>query len=260
VLRALINHRVKKGIVKRKEEKRVIMNEGGSFMKTTEIPTTIYYYSEVFDASKENYHYKLNAIGSGQRIISYCAQNIQKSNLDGVDLAQIQLFNSVYIPEYNAASLCFVFSSLEHGSFYCNLTCSGTLQIIHHHPPSALAAPLLFVPSQTMAMPPAEGDVDTYLACSVYTSIHDYIQTRSGHFFHLGVSFVPCSTLFIPLWLQNSYLEQLLCKWSTNKLTLANTESLIAVRMLDGNSSVRHAIRRPSEKHMRVVSNTSPNS
>jgi len=228
----------------------VIRDEATNLKHVTEIPVTIFYYIQVFDPTKETYHYKIEAVGSGRRRLAYCAQNIQKSSLDGADLVQIQLFNNVYIPEYNAASLCFVFSTTHDGIYYCELTCSGTLRVVSHHAPHSDVAVSL-PHSYKLARPPEpDGDIDTYLACSVYTSIHDYIQTRSGHFFHLGISFVPCGTLFIPLWLQSDYLELLLEKWMSNKMTLANIESLIAVRLLDGTSSVRHVIKRISEKHM----------
>ena len=59
-----------------------------------------------------------------------CNQGIERSTLGGADLAQIQLFNEVFIPECNTESLRMVFHDLSGAVYTCSPTVCGTMRLI----------------------------------------------------------------------------------------------------------------------------------
>jgi hypothetical protein len=186
----------------------------------------------------------------------YYSRSIEHSALGAVDMAHLQLFNSICIPESNARTMRFTFVTLHHGAYSCLVTPTGQLAIVRY---DAIAPGY---DSATALMPACTsdggGDLDTFHAASVYTLTHDYIQSSTpGRHIHVGVSFVPCGTLFIPLWLGENGMRALLAQWYEQKLPIARTEALVTVRLLDGGSSIRHAVPRLKEKHQHLRCSTS---
>lgn len=230
-------------------------------MTTTnvEIPCWVYYYRQTrYHGDPEGvYRYKMEAIlpcrgvddaASMQREYSTCA--IERSALTDRDLERLQLFNSICIPECNARSIRFVFASLHHGAYSCSVTPTGQLSIDGYH-----SDPPVYGDRDNVLLPP-DGDLDTFHATSIYTTMHDYIQTTTpNRYIHVGLSLVPCGTFFMPVWLGDGggALRTLLGQWYEQKLLLAKTESLFTVRLRDGDCSVRHVLPRAHEKHMRLM-------
>jgi hypothetical protein len=178
-----------------------------------------------------------------------CAKDtIQYNRLDSDGLFNLQLFNSVCIPESNARTMRFVFASAQQGAYTCNVTPTGQLSILQYHavPPAYDTASAL--------LPPSDGDLDAFHAASIYTITHDYIQTSTpARYIHIGLSFVPCGILFIPLWVGESGMRTLLTHFYEQKLPVAKTEALLTVRLLNGGSSIRHVVPRQHEKHERLL-------
>jgi hypothetical protein len=203
----------------------------------------------------------------------YHSRAIEHSGLRAVDLAHLQLFNSICIPEANARTMRFTFATQHHGAYTCLVTPAGQLAIDRYDataPAYDAATALTPSSSSSSGLAPriggdhavvvggkeeeGEPDLDTYHAASVYTLTHDYIQSSTpGRHIHVGASFVPCGTLFIPLWLGENGMRALLAQWYEQKLPVARTEALVTVRLLDGSSSIRHVVPRLREKHQHVA-------
>jgi hypothetical protein len=206
----------------------------------------------------------------------YHSRAIEHSGLRAVDLAHLQLFNSICIPEANARTMRFTFATQHHGAYTCLVTPAGQLAIDRYDAtapaydaataltPSSFPLPLLLLDvdddphhhhhAEEKEKEGEADDLDTYHAASVYTLTHDYIQSSTpGRHIHVGASFVPCGTLFIPLWLGEDGMRALLAQWYEQKLPVARTEALVTVRLLDGGSSIRHVVPRLREKHQHVA-------
>lgn len=223
------------------------------------IPCTTYHYLELAPAARYlGCTYKMCGIS-----VASCPSSVwyritpkmQSNSLSNPDeIAEIQLFNHIFIPESNAACIRLVFYTLSVGSFTCAFTDHGTLRVLSHDP-GATWKPEEIRASGLLKDPPV-GDADTFLANSIYTILHDYVQTRRSQssYFHAGISFCPSGTLFVPLWLSSYGLSRMVDEWRFQLLPIAQKESIITIRLLSGQSSVRHVVQRPTEKHSFIES------
>ncbi len=212
---------------------------------STEIPSSTYYYRQRLPAEEGGAEvvYKLEAILHQKQTVQVATGNIECSSLLGADLAQLQLFNDVYIPECNAASLCFIFASENDGAYTCVPTPSGALRIVSY----ASIAPT-YDPSE--AERPPEDGLDACHALSIFTIIHDFVETRTpGRYFHAGISFMPSSPLGVPTYLSAQNLRDLMAYWRRDRLPRARGQSLLSIRHFDGRTTVRHVIPQSKEKN-----------
>lgn len=240
-------------------------------------PCFLYYYRETRRAQDPAgvLRYRMEAIlpcgeeeevGEGGAGYRWChSHSIERSALHASDLVHLRLFNSICIPESNARTMRFTFATLHHGAYTYGVTPAGQLTVVRYEAAApTYDASVALMPSST----PSGGDhhgvvanndddtdeLDTFHAASVYTLTHDYIQTSTpGRNVHVGASFVPCGTLFIPMWLGESGMRALLAQWYEQKLPVARTEALVTVRLLGGGSSIRHVVPRLREKHQHVA-------
>jgi hypothetical protein len=231
----------------------------GSATTDAVIPCCVYYYRQTHYRSDPDgvYRYKMEAIlpcrkgvDDAAQARKYATHAIERSALIDADLDRLQLFNSICIPECNASSIRFIFASVHHGAYACSVTPTGQLSIDRYY-----CEPPAYVGRDDVLLPP-DGDLDTFHAASIYTTMHDYIQTTTpNRYIHVGLSFVPCGTFFMPIWLGDGggALRALLAQWYEQKLLLAKTESLVTVRLRNGDCSVRHVLPRAHEKHMRLM-------
>ena len=211
------------------------------------IPCITYRYIELRPDQRElrnfeMYTHRLHSIETMPRTIELPVQGIERNTLGGAELAQIQLFNEVYIPESNTKSIQLVFHDLDGMVYTCAPTVRGTLQVL-----SAVVGGLM--PGGRVCYPDQDGEGDVYFATSTHTMVHDYAETHSGRCFHVGVSFLPVGPVFMPLWMCSARLARILTDWSGPKLEAAKRESLLVVRELSGRHSIRHVLSRAHEKH-----------
>jgi hypothetical protein len=213
-----------------------------------QIPSVTFHYAELTKTQSMekgdiylHFTHRLIAIESNARSIEIPLNGIELNTLSGSDLAQIQIFNEVYIPESNTESIRLIFHELDGVSFTCKPTPRGTLCILPTDKESTIGASAVY-PDQT-------GDGDVYFAASAYTIVHDYVETNSGRCFHVGLSFLPTGPIFFPLWMCSSRLGPILKEWRGPKLDAAKRESLLMVRGLSGKYSIRHVLSRVHEKN-----------
>jgi len=215
---------------------------------SVDIPVCTYRYREIPEdiARCPKFRFRLESVTLRRRTVQWSNGNIERSTLMGADLAQLQLFNDVYIEEANAASLCFEFVEAS-GEAHTYTPLARTARLVRVRPAN------LDAPQQRTTPPPPsmsandapvlqlktsprkeDADLDTFYAASVYTLMHEYVQTGTPNnnssgpprFFHVGATLVPCSTLFVPLWLNDRALVNLLGEWRAHKLPHSKTQAL----------------------------------
>jgi len=201
-----------------------------------EIPTTVYIYREIKGYGE--YVYKLEQIINKKDSITYSHDFIEKNYLNESGMTQLEIFNRIYIPEVNQKALKFAFRC-ESGLYICSPTPYGRLDITgildkdcdyndggsgggHNN------SDLLLLSSSDLAF-------------SMYTVIHDYIETRNNNnvFYHVGTSPFPCTPIFIPTWVSNKTLCEILWEWGTCKMDVAKRESMVVVRCATGLTTVK---------------------
>ena len=217
------------------------------------VPVSIFYYREAVCSRMEGrYRYRLEAIESSVQSLQYeCSKQIERTTLMGSDLAQLQFWNKVCIPQANAKSIQFIFSSNQEdqGTYVCQMTSNGFLKAISYctnQEPSTLP---VYDPHKALKTC-VDGDVDTYYAASTFTIAHEYVQSRTtSHFIHVGASLVPCGTLFVPLWMNDRAMRALLCSFKLEQLPRAEQEALMMLHLRNGHTSFLHCIPRTQERH-----------
>jgi hypothetical protein len=187
-----------------------------------------------------NFKYRLARIESSTHQAQIATDGIEKSTVCGPDLAQIQVFNEVFIAECNSDSIRIVFhdGDSDAGS-YSFSPLSSKLTRKADAPPA----------TQPATQPAQSDDGDTFFAASGQTMVHDYAETHSGRFFHVGISLLPIGPIFMPLWLCNDRLHRLVTSDWPKLIETAKKESLLVLRCLDGRHSIRHALPRANEKN-----------
>ena len=191
------------------------------------IPTATYFYREVKGYGE--YTYKLEQIVSQKECISYTNTFIEKNNLNVPGMAKLELFNKVIIPEINQNALRFAFRC-ERGVYICAPTMFGRFRV------NSVMDKDYCMQSESSWKFLATSD----LACSMYTVVHDYIETRTKNgFYHVGASPLPCAPFFIPLWVSSKTLSGLLLEWNTSKINTAICESVVVVRCSVGLTTVK---------------------
>jgi hypothetical protein len=210
-----------------------------------ELTRVSFHYAKIADEQTDrrmgygNFRYKLARIETSAVQMTLNTASIERSTVCGPDLSQLQLFNEVFLSE-------------------CN---SGVLRIVFHDPApqaykfSSVARTLVKVADECGAMkdtfvPDQDQDGDTFFASSAQTLVHDYVETNSGRFFHVGISLLPVGPIFMPLWLCEERLKRLVMHDWVKANDVAKKESLLVLRCLDGRNSIRHVVGRgTSEKH-----------
>ena len=196
-------------------------------MQEMDIPTVTYFYREIQGYGE--YTYKLEQVVYNTKKFSYPQIFIEKNHLTNHGLSQLEVFNRLYIPEMNKKALNLAFRCAS-GVYLCAPSLSGRLEVIS-----------ILDRDYGKTEEDLWGVLSTSdLACSVYTLVHDYIETRSKNsFFHLGASPFPCGPLFIPLWVSSKTLEEFLLDWKISKIDTAVSESIAVVRCLSGLNTIR---------------------
>lgn len=164
---------------------------------------------------------------------------IERSTICGADIAHLQVFNEVFIPECNTDCFRIVFHELSGKRRVYSISNQLLVQEEEDAPSGDVR---VVYPDQTE-------DGDAYFAASGNTILHDYAETRPGRFFHVGISFMPTGPLFVPLWLCNARMERLVCLDWPRANNIAKKEALVVIRYLNGGHSIRHVLSRPVEKH-----------
>lgn len=201
-------------------------------MQDMDIPSTIYFYREIKGYGE--YSYKIEQIVQNKEKFTYARDSIEKNRLNEFGMAQIEIFNSIYIPRMNQNILRFAFRC-ESGVFLCIPNTQGQLQVV------SIEASDYQISSVSSSMTSTLASSD--LACSVYTFIHDYIETRrDGIFYHVGASPMPCTGLFIPTWISSKTLVSFLTEWNISKINTARNESIVVVRCTSGLTTIKKVI------------------
>ena len=197
---------------------------------TMMLPTTIYFYRKVQGYGE--YSYKLDQIVQKKERFAYPETFIQKTSLTTSSMTQLEIFNNIYIPEMNQKALQFAFRC-EDGVYICSPTLYGKLQVIS-----------IKKSDYEIRNEECGSLLTSDLACSVYTIIHDYIETRGNKntFYHVGASAFPCCGLFMPIWVSNQTLHGFLLEWNMSKLNTAKKESMVVVRCSTGLITVRKVL------------------
>lgn len=198
-----------------------------SCLQYMSIPTTTYFYREVKGYGE--YTYKLEQIVSQKESVSYPHNFIEKNSLDVSGMAQLETFNKMFIPEVNQNAVKFAFRC-EQGVYICAPTMLGRLRVIS-----------IMDKDYCRETENAWKVLSTSdLACSMYTVVHDYIETRNKNvFYHVGASPLPCAPFFIPLWVSSKTLSVLLMEWNISKINTAICESVVVVRCIVGLTTVK---------------------
>ena len=196
-------------------------------LQNVSVPTTTYFYREVKGYGE--YTYKLEQVVLQKECVSYPNNCIEKLNLDVSGLAQLEMFNRVFIPEINQKTLKFAFRC-ESGVYICAPTMFGRFRVIS----------IMDKDYQQETESSWKILSTSDLACSMYTIVHDYIETRNKDmFYHVGLSLLPCAPFFIPLWLSSKTLSVLLMEWSASKTNTAVCESVAVVRCSVGLTTIK---------------------
>jgi hypothetical protein len=209
------------------------------------VARTIFHYKELTEEQiaqkgQQNYghfKYRLERIDTAMHEKRLHNSGIERSTVCGVDLAQLQVFNEVFIPECNADGVRIVFHELDGSRRGYSFSACQLMEASEE-----AAASSVVYPNQ-------EDDGDAYFATSGNTMVHDYIETQPGRFFHIGISFLPIGPLFMPLWLCAARMERLLLVDWPRTNEVAKKEALVVLRLLNGGHSIRHAISRQAEKN-----------
>lgn len=216
------------------------------------VPCSTYHYKQLAASETEamgpeykDFGYRLLGIEASAKALQISIDGIERSTLEGHDLAQLQIFNEVYISECNTVSLRLVFHDLDGFTRACTATSNGKLRVEAVEPREGEAPAL---PAAAIR-PETDGDGDVYFAASAYTLVHDYAETRAGRCFHVGLSLLPVGPLFLPLWLSGDRMRRALFEWQAPRFEAAKRESLLTVRWLRGECSVRHVLARVPEKN-----------
>jgi len=213
-----------------------------------DIPCTIYIYREVKGYGE--YVYKLEQIIKKTDQIKYSHNFIEKNYLNDAGMVQLEIFNKIYIQDVNQKALKFGFRC-ESGLHICSPTSHGRFNVTEVLEKNAYSENL----SPTTTTTTTSGNQNdnnskrqvkdvlytSDLAFSMYTIIHDYIETRNNNniFYHVGTSPFPCSPIFIPTWVSNKTLSEILWEWATCKMDSAQRESLVVVRCATGLTTVK---------------------
>jgi hypothetical protein len=164
---------------------------------------------------------------------------IERSTICGADLSHLQVFNEVFIPECNADCFRIVFHELCGERHVYSLSKQLLVKEEEEAPTGNVS----------VVYPDQGEDGDAYFAASGNTILHDYVETRPGRFFHVGISFMPTGPLFVPLWLCNARMERLVFMDWPRANDIAKKEALVVIRFQNGCHSIRHVLNRPVEKH-----------
>lgn len=177
---------------------------------TLEVPCVTYYYREA-GASSSCYH--LEAMAPSTQVFHYSADGLARSTLVEADLAQIQLFDDLMLPECNALSVRLVLMTARDGAYVCMPTPRGhTLRVLSHAadpPPYAL---------DTARYPRADTQRQAVHAATVFTWYHQYTETGGPgprYHMHRGLTLLPSKVSLIPLFLTPQTLRDWLKSWST---------------------------------------------
>jgi hypothetical protein len=204
-----------------------LANEEEDCLQSMSIPTTTYFYREVKGYGE--YTYKLEQIIYQKGCIAYPHTFIEKNSLDVSGMARLEMFNNVFIPEVNQNTLKFAFRC-ERGVYICAPTMSGRFQIL-----SIMDKDYCRESEESWKVLSTSD-----LACSMYTVVHDYIETRNKNvFYHVGASPLPCAPFFIPLWVSTKTLSGLLMEWKLFKTATAINESVVVVRCVVGMTTIK---------------------
>jgi hypothetical protein len=211
-----------------------------------QLTRTIFHYKEltceqIIKKGQQNYgnfKYRLIRIETCTHEKHLHTGGIERSTICGADLAQLQVFNEVFIPECNADCFRIVFHEL---GGECH-TYGLSNQLFTKEDGEEAETTSVVYPDQ-------DEDGDAYFAASGCTMVHDYAETRPGRFFHVGISFLPTGPLFVPLWLCNDRMARLVFMDWPRANEVAKKEALVVMRCLNGCHSIRHVMSRQAEKH-----------
>jgi hypothetical protein len=228
-------------------------------MTSVEIPSCTFRYRELpADVVRDPRRpYRLEAIEQRRRTVRWTTRCIERSSLAGQDLVQLQLFNEVFLEEANAESLRFTFISLT-GEERTFAPSAQTTRLLPVRQEAEEVAELHLehstrLPTRRISPRMEDADLDSFYSASVYSLLYHYVEMRAREtFFLVGLMLVPCSTLFIPLWLNGQLLTRLLSDWRGSKLPKSKREALVTVATVVHQSEVtattRHVQAREREK------------
>ncbi len=198
------------------------------------IPTMTFCYKEIHGYGK-TYKFKLETVSNGKDTIKFCNSHIEKNCLSSIgDMAKLQWFNNAIIPEINSKSLQFGFRC-SNGLFVCSPTFEGHFEITKHLEKDYYDNENFPRPEDSLLSALSTSD----LSCSIYTVIHDYIETRNNAFFHLGLSPIPCSSIFMPTWLTDDTISEILSNWTLKHMQVAIGGSMVSMRCLSGLTTIQ---------------------
>jgi hypothetical protein len=193
------------------------------------IPTMTFCYKEIHGYGK-TYKFKLETVSNGKDTVEFYNSHIEKNCLSNIgDMAKLQWFNGAFIPEINSRSLQFGFRC-SNGLFVCSPTSDGHFKITKHLEKDYYDDEKFPRPEDS----PLSALCTSDLSCSIYTVIHDYIETRNGTFFHVGLSPIPCSSIFMPTWLTDDTISEMLSNWTLKHMQVAIGGSMVSMRCLSG--------------------------
>lgn len=188
-----------------------------------EIPVSIFCYKSI-DSSSD---YKLIRIFRTTSSLEICDSLIKRRKLD-VDMeSDIQFFDAIHIPDMNRKSILFMLIQDTDERIVCR-PCSDVgplrLEIL---PMNNTWANLSVVQDESLYSPTAE------LSFSVYSASHHFSETQQGLLVHDSFTVVPCTSVFIPLYLTNRTLHNFLTTWHKDKMQTAISKTIFTATFLN---------------------------
>lgn len=181
------------------------------------VPITTLQYKRVHNYGIHKY--RLSNICYTQSTIQYCSSSIsimEKCNSCDNE-AGIKVFNDIYVPIINKT--CVSVELFSDG--YC-YTCSPSLNADQLDIIKKCRVSNFSLCNQHL--------LTSDVSCSVYSLSHDFVETSRGRLVHIGLSVIPCTSMFVPTWLSDDTLREFLHIWNSVKLPIAIKHSIYTIR------------------------------
>jgi hypothetical protein len=179
-----------------------------------DVPCTTYFYREIpyIDETCRLPGYQVEALVTSTQTFYYSRGSLARNTLTKSDLAQIQIFDDLYLPEANALSIRLLFITAHNGAYLCApVPRTGTLRILSHTPD-----PPEYDLATSAKLPITDTNWTLAQGATVYTWFHQYVETYTrGFYTHTGLTLMASKTAGLPLFLTANSLRDWLAEWGT---------------------------------------------
>jgi len=227
-----------------------------------ELPVTNFMYKRVHNYGI--YTYRLFDVFYSKTSFQYSSSLLLKMKMENKESYQsnVKLFNEIYVPIINSKCLNLYFREDDGSVYRCSPAildfCQDNLTSKQQYKfdsafvsKDVLASTLARVQGRRLgsnssfqfheslnlqSINPFIASSD--MAFSVHSIVHEFIETRSKNLIHTGISLVPCSSLYIPIWIADIAMVELLEIWNEHKIPQALKKSFSCFVYLNGSKCI----------------------